>query len=471
LYAWVNSKGVSRQSILTRARTPLLTVAACTVFVKLAGVAKVLVIARYFGLDIDEFLIAFVIVMFFAEAVSAATTASLVPALVSLREKDDSEAAARLFSTAMVFTIMQLSILAILLTGSYGLVLRVTAAGFDGAKTAETAGLLFIMLPVLLFSGLSATWRGVLNSEGRFAIPAITPALTPGITVLILLLEGPSASVRTLAMATIAGSLTELIVISWSIRLAGYSLFPRWFDTGRCTRRVLRQYGPLLAGAIVLSASPLVTYSMAATLDSGSVAALTYGNKVLSVILAIGPASVATVALPHFSGLAARGEWPAMASALRTYHRLILLATVPVTLMLIAASGTIVHVLFEHRAFTAVNTIAVAEIQRLYLLQLPFAMLSALLYRIISSMRAGDVLMWGAAFHLTALILLAYACMLWRGAAGIALATSIAAGLQYGYLVVMTLRLLKPGSTTGVAIDSLNMIGGVAPGVIQRRAD
>ena len=207
---------------------------------------------------------------------------------------------------------------------------------------------------------------------------------------------------------------------------------------------------------------------MAATLGSGSVTALVYGSKVVAVILAIGPASLATVALPHFSGLAAKSEWSAMAGALKTYHRLILLTTIPATLILFTFSETIARVLFEHDAFTARDTRIVGGIQSLYMLQLPFAMLNALLFRVISSIEANDVLMWGGGLHLIVLTLLTYLCMQWRGAQGIALATSIAVALQYVYLAIMLFRLMKPHSREA---QSLNVIGGVATGVIRRRTD
>jgi hypothetical protein len=57
--------------------------------------------------------------------------------------------------------------------------------------------------------------------------------------------------------------------------------------------------------------------------------------------------------------------------------------------------------------------------------------------------------------------------MIWRGAPGIALATSIAVALHYAYLAVMLFRLMKPAREG----QSVNIIGGVASGVVQHRAD
>ena len=54
------------------------------------GVVKVVIIARHFGLEdkADAFLIAFASIMFSAQAISAATNASLIPMLVAMRERD-----------------------------------------------------------------------------------------------------------------------------------------------------------------------------------------------------------------------------------------------------------------------------------------------------------------------------------------------------------------------------------------------
>jgi putative peptidoglycan lipid II flippase len=429
---------------------PLLTVGACTALVKVAGAAKVLIIARYFGLEVDEFLVAFVIVMFGAEAISSATNASLVPVLVELHERGDDAGARKLFSTTTLITGAQLAGLAIALVVLSGHLLHLLASGFDAQKSAAARQLLGMMAPVLLLSGISATWRSVVNAHGRFLVPAATPALVPLTTILLVCIRGSQSTQQTLAWSAIAGSAAELAVIAWFIRTCGLPLLPStWPSIGDPARRVLRQYGPMLGGACVLGGSTVVNHSMAAMLGAGSVSALAYGNKVVSVLLAVGPATVATVALPHFSRLVARDEWSAVAATLARYRRLILFTTIPVTFVLFAASEPLVRILYEHGSFSPRDTAIVAEVQKFYVLQLPFVTLTALLFRLVSSLRANDVLMWAAVLHLFASATLNYMCMQWRGVAGIALAGSIAAALHYCCIALVLRYLINSTDASG----------------------
>jgi putative peptidoglycan lipid II flippase len=450
----LNIRSVVRvNSLKRRVAASLLTVGAFTILVKAVGAVKVLIIARYFGVAdaADAFLLAFVLIMFLAEAISGATTASLIPAVIELRERGEHTRARAVCSTITLITAAQLAALSLMLLVCGQSVLSFLASGFAPEKLQMAVSLLEFMLPVLLLAGMSATWRALLNATGQFAVPAITPVLAPLMTILIVYVHGSASTGGTLVIGTLTGSAIETALIAWNARRRGLPVFPNRCQMDGLARRVLRQYGHMLAGTGLLSGSTIVNYSMAAMLGAGSVAALTYGTKVLSVLLAIGPSAIATVALPHFSRMAARGEWSAIAEHNKTYQLISLFLTIPVTAALVYTSEPLVRLLYERGAFTHQDTRLVAEIQRLCVLQLPFAMLSALVFRLISSLKSNDVLMRGAAVHAVATVSLNFACIQWLGVAGIALASSIAAAIYYAYLALMLQRLLKASSDVSVA--------------------
>lgn len=312
---------------------PLVTVGVLTVLVKLTGAVKVVMVARYFGLGdaADAFLMAFAWIMFSAEAISAATNASLIPALVAIRESGNAEAARTVLSTITLLTLFQLAIVATVLLLASGQILSWVAWGFDKHKLEVARSLIAWMLPVLVLSGLSATWRGVLNAAGEFAIPAASPVFVPLLTIVAIVLKGTAADEYTLVAGTLAGAAAEATVIGYSVWRQGFPLLPTRFEMNEFSRGVLRQYGPMLTAACVLSGSAVVNNSMAAMLGAGSVAAFTYGTKIVAVILTIASAAISSVVLPHFSRLAARCEWSLISETRKTFYRLILLITVPLT--------------------------------------------------------------------------------------------------------------------------------------------
>jgi len=187
----------------------------------------------------------------------------------------------------------------------------------------------------------------------------------------------------------------------------------------------MSQYAPMVAGGLLMGSTTLVDQSMAAILGSGSVSALSYGNKIVAFVLGVGSLGLSTAVFPHFCRMVAVSDWIGVRYTLKTYSRLVLVVTVPFTLILIYFSESIVRLVFERGAFTMADTRIVGQVQAFYLLQVPFYMLGITVVRLISSLKANIVLMKAAFVNLFSNIILNYMLMQWLGIAGIALSTAI----------------------------------------------
>ena len=80
-----------------------------------------------------------------------------------------------------------------------------------------------------------------------------------------------------------------------------------------------------------MTGTSLVDQGMAARLGSGSVAALSYGTRLLGVLIVIGPTAVGTAVLPHISVGAMLADPRVLRRTLRTYGVAILARDLPVT--------------------------------------------------------------------------------------------------------------------------------------------
>jgi putative peptidoglycan lipid II flippase len=119
--------------------------------------------------------------------------------------------------------------------------------------------------------------------------------------------------------------------------------------------------------------------------------------------------------------LAAAHDWKQLRRTVLRCGAAATALAVPLTIALVAASGMIVHILFERGAFGANAAYVVARVQRLSLLQLPFAFLLAIASRLTSALSANMLL---ARVGVASLILdLALDLVLshWMGVSGIAL--------------------------------------------------
>jgi putative peptidoglycan lipid II flippase len=442
------------QSVNRRIFSAIVTVGGITVLIKLMAAAKEVVVARQFGTGdaLDAFLIAFLLPSFAINVVAGSFNAALIPTFIQVREHEGREAAQRLFSNVMVWSTALLVAVSVLLGLLASYILPILGSGFGPGKLALTRSLFFVLLPALTVSGLATIWSSILNASERFALAAVAPMITPIVTVLVLLVMGNIWGVYSLAVGMVCGFVLEASLLSRGLRRHGFSIIPRWHGIDPATKQVINQYVPMIAGAFLMSSTTLVDQSMAAMLGSGSVSALSYGNKVVAFAMGIGATALSTAVLPHFSHMVAMGDWLGVRHTLKTYARLILLVTVPVTLVLVYFSESLVGLLFQRGAFTVADTHLVGQVQAFYLMQAPFYVLGTMLVRLISSLKANYVLMWGTIISVFLNVTLNYLFMKWLGIPGIALSTSVVYTLSFGYLLFMLIRLLQK-SEDGWAIN------------------
>ena len=134
-----------------------------------------------------------------------------------------------------------------------------------GTSKARLTRMLFLcMTPVIPLSGISMTWRAVLNSKEKFAAAAGVPIVTPLISIALLVAAGHTLGVFSLAFGATLGTLTEVAFLAAALRMHGIRMAPvrpRWSQP---MRQVLTQYTPMAVGSIMLSGSNMIDQTMAA---------------------------------------------------------------------------------------------------------------------------------------------------------------------------------------------------------------
>jgi len=434
-----------KRSVNRRIFAALLTIGGLTVVVKLASTAKELVVAHQFGTGdaLDAFLIAFLLPSFTIQMVAGTFRLALIPTYVQIREQEGQDATQRLFSSAMVLGTASLAAISALLALLAPYVLPIMASGFGPEKLALTSSLFYLFLPALVISGLSTIWKAILNAGERFALVALAPIMIPVVAVAVLLVMGGVWGIYALAVGTVIGFVLEAGLLALSLKRRKFSLLPRWYGMYPAMRKVINQCPPLLATYVFMGSAVFVDQAMAAVLGSGSVSTLNYANRVVGPLLEVGGLALGTAVLPHLSRMSAADDWRGVRHTLKTYTRLILLTTVPLTLILVYISEPLVGLLFQRGAFTAEDTHLVAQVQAALLLQLPFYMLSTLLVQLVYSTHSNRALMVSAIISLLLDVLLNYALMQYFGVVGIALSTVFVYIGTLVFLLVMYRRVVR----------------------------
>jgi len=430
-----------------------ITIGVATVVVKAVTTAKDLAVARYFGRNdqLDSFLFAFMLPAFAVSLVVGAISAALVPVLVDTRQKDGILAGQQLLSSVFLLMIILLVAVAVLLGVLAPFFLPYLAHNFSPEKQALTRDFLYLLIPWLVASGMAMFIAYILNSIEKFAIPALLPILTPMATLACIILWRRPVTGYSLAAGAVGGGVLEAVLLCWLVRRHELLGRFRWYGLSPRVRAVLHQTGPMMAGGLLMGATPLVDQYMASMLAPGSVAALSYGSKVTSVLFAIGATALSTATLPYFSKMTAEGDWLGCRHTLKRYSAVILAIGVPVTALLVLCSRPVIRLLFERGAFTSADTDLVSRVQAFYCLQIPFYALCVLFVRFISAVRRNDLLMYASAINLVVDVTMNLILMRWLGVSGIALSTSFVMVGSFTFLFLSSRRLLSRQATVDLS--------------------
>jgi putative peptidoglycan lipid II flippase len=414
-------------------------VSGLTLLAKLFGVAKAAAIARAFGSghDLDSYLLAFLVPSFLADVFCGAIVPAAVPQFVELTHRRDM-AQAHSFYANVLRDSLKLALLVSALCAIGAAVGLLATSPTHGVRLVSV--LLLAMIPIIPCAAAANVWRAVLNARNIFAAPAFTTALAPLCIVAVVLAAAGTGGVWALALGTTLASVVEVAVLGWSIRLAGFPLWPRPADLHPPLAAVRREYVYLAATAAVGGGTLFLGQFMASSLGSGSVSILNYGTRLAAVLLALGPAALNVTILPRFSQLVAEGDWIVLRRALIGVLGVSLKIGALIAMVLFYFSAAIVRLTLQRGAFTAPDTDAVAAVQAISLLQVPFLIGITILVRALSAMKANRVLLPIFSAALVLNTALGYLLMQRYGVSGIALASCIGQATLFFVLVGVVFR-------------------------------
>lgn len=420
------------------------SVTAVGILVKLVAMGKEIAVAGVYGRSdaMDAFLAAALLPSLLVNLISESMNQALVPTLIRVREKEGHDRAQQLLSSSMLWMCLLLTAASILMALTARGFFPLIASQFPVAKLALSIRLFYGLLPIVLITGIATNCTAVLNTFDRFAWPALAPMVISAVTIFAALTLGVRLGIWALVYGTVTGSLIHAAAVAGMMEAHGYKFRLRWHGMTDATREVAHQYGPVLLSAVLASGGLLVDQSMAAMLPSGSVSALVYGNRFVSVIMALLAGAVSTGVTPYFSHMIAQRDWRGCRHTIRTWVRLTALVSVPVAVLLIVASHFAVRTTFQHGAFGPRDTGVVASVMAMYAIQIPFVVTSRVFYRFIVAMRRTDLVLRCGILNLILDVALNLILMRRLGVAGIALATSLWTVSTFFFLWYWTRKLL-----------------------------
>ncbi len=357
-----------------------------TLLSRVLGFIRDLVVAHLFGANAgtDAFFVAFKIPNFFRRLFAeGAFSMAFVPVLVEYKEKR-SFAELKLFVDHVAGTLGAV-LLAVTIVGVLGapVLAMIFAPGFydDPRKMMLAADMLQLTFPYLMLISLTAFAGGILNSYGRFGVPAFTPVLLNISLISCALWLSPQMDepIMALAWGVLLAGIVQLLFQYPFLRqlklVPRFSFAPK--DEG--VRRIGRLMLPALFGVSVTQLNLLLDTLIASFLVTGSISWLYYSDRLMEFPLGILGVGLATVILPGLSAKHASDSAEGFSATLDWALRCSLLFGLPSAVGLFLLSGPMISTLFLSDVFTP-NDVAMAQrsLMAYSLGLLPFIMIKVL---------------------------------------------------------------------------------------------
>ncbi|MDG5483274.1 murein biosynthesis integral membrane protein MurJ [Mycolicibacterium gadium] len=339
-----------------------------TLISRLTGFARIVLIATILGAALSSaFSVAYQLPNLIAALVLEATFTAIFVPVLARAERDDPDG-----GTAFVRRLVTLATTLLLLTTALAIVsaplLVELMLGADPLVNRDlTKAFAYLLLPQVLFYGLSSVFMAILNTRNVFGPPAWAPVCNNVVAIatlgLYLVVPGElsvdpvqmgNAKLLVLGIGMTLGTVTQVVVLLVALRRERVSLRPLWGIDDR-----LKQFGAM--------ASAMVLYVLISQIG------LIVGNRIASGAAASGPAiynytwlvlmlpfgmigvTVLTVVMPRLSRNAAANDNPAVLADLSLATRLTMVTLIPIVAMMTVGGPAIGSALFAYGNFGDVD--------------------------------------------------------------------------------------------------------------------
>lgn len=323
---------------------------------KVLGFAREQIFAMFFGAtgELDAKVA--------AEKITAAITVlsgpvstTFLPVLSACVAREDREGARRVTSSIVTLSAFLILVMAALVIVPAPHVVRLFSPGFGEETLRSAVFLTRVLLPFMLFPLLSALGKSVLNTYGNFGIPAFAPSLQNMVIIAAAALFGPVFGIKSLAIG-----FPLAYVAAFLIHVPAWKKSPAWpsfsFHWDENTRKVLLMSVPIIMGSVFAQVYALANLNLASRLPEGSVAALSFADRLRQFPLGFFAVAVTTVLFPALSGMWAREDKEGFSVQAANGIRFVEFVCIPSAAGLMALAGPIVRLVYERGAFTPEHT-------------------------------------------------------------------------------------------------------------------
>jgi putative peptidoglycan lipid II flippase len=435
-----------------RIHRSILVVGALAASGYLLSILRDAMLASYYGGSpaLDVYFIALSPAQFIGmEGASLVYLAFLPEFARSLRTADVS-AYGQLFRARLAFAARAALAVAIFLAAAGALFAQWLAPGYAGHAAMGALRISVVVLSALI-PGLAivGVLRAALEVQGRFSAWALLPGFRSLTLIVCVLLSISHPALAWLLAGSLLGVGLAIGYATVARRAHGPVMSLPASRGGNPTASLPPSLVPLLAAVLLGAVTGIVDNAFASRAGVGGVQALGLASNLLAAPQSIIGGVVATVFFPVYGSLWHEDNGPAAFASLWKSIRLVVLGLLPVVVLLVTAGIVVVRIVYRHGLFTddlaglvshAVAGLALGQV---------FYASSVLLRQFLLVAGAPWAVCEAAAVFLAVKVFGNIVLVRPFGVPGVALASSLAALVTCGFLVVRVLRVARQSAGAG----------------------
>jgi putative peptidoglycan lipid II flippase len=329
---------------------------------RILGFIRDIILARLLGASAsaDAFFVAYRVPNLLRELLAEGSMSSaFIPVFTeyhTLRSKKETWELASAAFTTLLSIVTLITLIGVVVAPT---IVWLLAPGFhdDPTQLKMTTILTQVMFPYLIFISLAALTMGILNSLRAFAAPALAPVFFNICVIVAALALAPllAEPVIGVAIGVVIGGLAQFVIQLPGVHKRGLLFQWRFYPGHPGVRRMGLLIVPSLLGMSVTQINITVNTILASYFDGGPTY-LFYGMRLIQFPLGIFGVALATAILPTLSAQAAKGSMDELRQTVGFGLRMIAFIILPAMAGLILLRIPLVHLFFEHGAFSSADT-------------------------------------------------------------------------------------------------------------------
>lgn len=424
--------------------------AAATALSKVLGLLRDSMIAAFFatGMKADAFMAASKLpTTLFDMVIGGVISATFIPVFNSIMTKGSKKEAMEFLNKFVTLIIVLTSLISVFGILFADPLVNLLAPNYTGDKHNLTVQLTSIMFPMIIFTGLTFSYVGFLQSMGEFNIPSIISLVYNIAIIVYFLIFGKKFDIQGLAVTMVVAWSLQVIIQIPSLIKFKYKFKLDFKFADKNIKSAIMLAGPMLISTWVQPLYTVINSRLASGID-GAYSALEYANRLYLIITGVFSFVVTNLIFPKLSIANASNDSESAVALIVSSIKAIIIVILPLMTGFIILSAPITSVIYQHGEFKAEQVPVVSNALACYSIGMLGLAINEILSKYFFSMQDSKTPMRNSILSMVFNIIMAY--------------------VLFGLLKINGLALAAAGGSIFNAILNAICISKRRPGIIKK---